>query len=81
MIDHLKKTCLFFVQFLVGYFLMLVAMTYNVWLFLAVIIGCSLGHFLAAPYVEYYFNRRKHVTNSEVFDSGIDSASSPTLSL
>ena len=80
MTDHLKKTCLYFVQFLVGYFLMLVAMTYNVWLFLAVIIGCGLGHFLATPLIEYYFNRNKHVT-SEVLDSGIDSASSPTLSL
>lgn len=80
MTDHLKKTCLFLVQFLVGYFLMLVAMTYNVWLFLAVIIGCGLGHFLVTPSIEYYFNRRKHVT-SEVLDSGIASASSPTLSL
>ncbi|KAL9988256.1 hypothetical protein ACROYT_G002681 [Oculina patagonica] len=37
--DHLKKTLLYVVQFLVGYFLMLVAMTYNVWLFLAVVVG------------------------------------------
>lgn len=80
MADHLKKTCLYLVQFLVGYFLMLVAMTYNIWLFLAVIIGCGLGHFLVAPYIEYFFNKRKHAT-SEVFDSGIASASAPTLSL
>jgi len=80
MTDHLKKTCLFIVQFLVGYFLMLVAMTYNVWLFVAVIIGCGLGHFLAAPCIEHFFNRRKHAT-SEVFDSGIASALAPTLSL
>ena len=80
MIDHIKKTCLHLVQFLVGYFLMLVAMTYNIWLFLAVIIGCGLGHFLAAPSIEYYFNMRKHA-KSEVFDSGISSASSPILSL
>ena len=80
MTDHLKKTCLYLVQFLVGYFLMLVAMTYNVWLFLAVIIGCGLGHFLAAPFMEYYFDTRKHA-NSEVLDSGIASASSPILSL
>ena len=80
MTDHLKKTCLYLVQFLVGYFLMLVAMTYNVWLFLAVIIGCGLGHFLTAPLIEYYLNRRKHTT-SEVFDSGIASTSSPILSL
>lgn len=80
MIDHLKKTFLFLIQFLVGYFLMLVAMTYNVWLFLAVIIGCGLGHFLTAPYVEHYFSRCKHA-NVEVFDSGIHSASSPTFSI
>lgn len=80
MIDHLKKTFLFLIQFLVGYFLMLVAMTYNVWLFLAVVIGCGLGHFLTAPYMEHYLSRCKHAT-VEVFDSGIHSASSPTLSL
>lgn len=80
MIDHLKKTFLFLIQFLVGYFLMLVAMTYNVWLFLAVITGCGLGHFLTVRYMEHYFSRCKHATG-EAFDSGIHSASSPILSL
>ncbi|KAJ7339561.1 hypothetical protein OS493_005962 [Desmophyllum pertusum] len=62
MSNHLKKTFLYMVQFLVGYFLMLVAMTYNVWLFLAVIIGCGIGYFLATPYIEYYFDLPKKLS-------------------
>lgn len=52
--SHLKKTFLYMVQFLIGYFLMLIAMTYNVWLFLAVIAGCGIGYFLVDPCLEYY---------------------------
>jgi hypothetical protein len=37
--DHLVQTCFHFVQFGIGYFLMLIAMTFNVWLFLAVLTG------------------------------------------
>lgn len=53
-ISHLKETLLYLVQFIVGYFLMLVAMTYNVWLFLAVVAGCGIGYFLVHPYMDYY---------------------------
>lgn len=56
-ISHLKKTLLFIAQLIVGYFLMLVAMTYNVWLFLAVVGGCGIGYFLVHPYMEYYLGQ------------------------
>lgn len=72
--DHLKKTFLFVVRFLVGYFLMLVAMTYNVWLFLAVVIGCGLGYFLATPFMQYYIDGRKK-TASRVLDNYGNSSS------
>lgn len=63
LMDHLKRTFLYLIQFLVGYFLMLVAMTYNVWLFLAVVIGCGIGYFFANPFMECYFERRKKAAN------------------
>ena len=56
--DHAKKTCFYFVQFIVGYFLMLVAMTYNMWLFLAIVLGCGSGYFLANPLIQLYFRIR-----------------------
>ena len=73
MSNHLKKTFLYMVQFLVGYFLMLVAMTYNVWLFLAVIIGCGIGYFLATPYIEYYFDLPKKAASQVLDNYGKDS--------
>ena len=38
-LPHIVQTILHFFQIGLGYLLMLVAMTYNVWLFLAVLIG------------------------------------------
>ena len=66
--DHLRRTFLYLVQFLVGYFLMLVAMTYNVWLFLAVVIGCGIGYFLATPFMECYFDGKRKA-GSQTLDS------------
>ena len=37
--DHVFQTILHFVQFGIGYLLMLIAMTFNLWMFLAVIVG------------------------------------------
>ena len=68
LMDHLRRTFLYLVQFLVGYFLMLVAMTYNVWLFLAVVIGCGIGYFLATPFMECYFDRKRKAA-SQTLDS------------
>lgn len=58
-ISHLKETLLYLVRFIVGYFLMLVAMTYNVWLFLAVVAGCGIGYFFIHPNMDYYLARRR----------------------
>jgi len=43
---HLVQTLLHFVQFTLGYMLMLIAMTFNVWLFVSVVFGVSLGYFV-----------------------------------
>jgi len=34
-----------------AYFLMLIAMTYNTWLFVAVVIGRGLGYYLVTPLI------------------------------
>ncbi|XP_055345723.1 high affinity copper uptake protein 1-like [Paramacrobiotus metropolitanus] len=44
--DHFAQTLLYVLQFIVGYLLMLVFMTYNVWLCLAVVAGIGTGYFL-----------------------------------
>jgi len=44
--DHLLQTVLHMLQFTVSYLLMLVFMTYNVWLCLAVLVGSGLGYFV-----------------------------------
>jgi len=33
-------------QFALGYMLMLIAMTFNVWLFLSILVGAAVGYFL-----------------------------------
>jgi len=43
---HGIQTLLHVIQVTVSYMLMLVFMTYNVWLCLAVVIGAGLGYFL-----------------------------------
>ncbi|UJR15592.1 hypothetical protein I4U23_002528 [Adineta vaga] len=43
---HIIQTLLHILQMGISYLLMLIAMTFNVYLFLAVILGAGLGHFL-----------------------------------
>ena len=43
---HLVQTLLHILQMGISYLLMLIAMTFNIYLFLAVILGAGLGHFL-----------------------------------
>ncbi|XP_075249631.1 protein SLC31A2-like isoform X2 [Convolutriloba macropyga] len=45
-VEHLTQTLLHFLQMTLGYLLMLVVMTFNVWLFIAVILGYTVGFFL-----------------------------------
>ncbi|KAF5276104.1 hypothetical protein FQR65_LT16490 [Abscondita terminalis] len=43
---HVFQTLLHIVQITLSYFLMLIFMTYNVWLCLAVVVGAAVGYFL-----------------------------------
>jgi len=43
---HIIQTVLHILQMGISYLLMLIAMTFNTYLFLAVILGAGLGHFL-----------------------------------
>lgn len=43
---HIIQTLLHVLQMGISYLLMLVAMTFNIYLFAAVILGAGLGHFL-----------------------------------
>ncbi|XP_064086428.1 high affinity copper uptake protein 1-like isoform X1 [Macrobrachium nipponense] len=43
---HAMQTLLHMLQMIVSYFLMLIFMTYNVWLCIAVVLGAGLGYFL-----------------------------------
>ena len=45
-LHHLVQTLLHFMQFALGYMLMLIAMTFNVWLFLSILVGAAVGYFL-----------------------------------
>ena len=47
---HIVQTLLHMVQITISYFLMLIVMTYNVWLFIAVILGAGAGYFLFAKF-------------------------------
>ncbi|KAK9887614.1 hypothetical protein WA026_023573 [Henosepilachna vigintioctopunctata] len=43
---HCFQTFLHMVQMILSYFLMLIFMTYNVWLCIAIVIGAGIGYFL-----------------------------------
>ncbi|XP_014826889.1 PREDICTED: probable low affinity copper uptake protein 2 [Poecilia mexicana] len=46
---HVIQTCLHVLQVTLGYMLMLCVMSYNVWIFLGVILGSALGYYVAFP--------------------------------
>ncbi|KAM4720581.1 protein SLC31A2 [Anableps anableps] len=46
---HFIQTCLHILQVTLGYILMLCVMSYNVWIFLGVILGSALGYFISFP--------------------------------
>ncbi|RWS20211.1 high affinity copper uptake protein 1-like protein [Leptotrombidium deliense] len=43
---HIIQSVLHIFQVAFGYILMLLAMTYNVWIFLAIVLGAGVGYFL-----------------------------------
>lgn len=58
------KTCMSVVELLFGYFLMLIAMTYNAWFFIAVVIGRGLGYYIITPLIG------SHISSSRYNDDG-----------
>ena len=60
----IPKTCLFVAELSFGYFLMLIAMTYNTWLFAAVVIGRGLGYYLVRPLIG------SHIDSDEIDHDG-----------
>jgi solute carrier family 31 (copper transporter), member 1 len=44
--NHFIQTLLYCLQFCVSYFLMLIFMTFNSWLCLAILLGITIGHFV-----------------------------------
>ncbi|XP_017348329.1 probable low affinity copper uptake protein 2 [Ictalurus punctatus] len=50
---HGVRTGLHIVQVVLGYMLMLCVMSYNVWIFIGVIVGSLLGYFIAYPVSAY----------------------------
>ena len=60
--SHILQTFLFVVEFLIGYLLMLTVMTYNGWLFIAVIVGSATGY-TACSYIN--LRHRFQITSSK----------------
>jgi len=44
--SHFIQTMLHFLQLVISYLLMLIVMTFNVWVCIAVVLGCTVGYFL-----------------------------------
>ncbi|KAJ8286417.1 hypothetical protein GJAV_G00039050 [Gymnothorax javanicus] len=51
---QLLQTWVHIGQVTLGYLLMLCVMTYNVWIFLGVIVGSFIGYFLSFPFLEKF---------------------------
>ena len=51
---RILKTCLFMAELSFAYFLMLITMTCNIWLFIAVVIGRGSGFYLVSPLISSY---------------------------
>lgn len=51
LLSHVLQTILHMIQIFVSYLLMLAVMTYNVWLFLGVLVGSGIGYFAMSWYM------------------------------
>ncbi|XP_054896690.1 probable low affinity copper uptake protein 2 [Poeciliopsis prolifica] len=61
-LQHVIQTCLHVLQVTLGYMLMLCVMSYNVWIFLGVVVGSGLGYYVAFPLLGQMslFSRVRH---------------------
>ncbi|XP_020626943.1 probable low affinity copper uptake protein 2 [Orbicella faveolata] len=66
LITQIAKTCLFVAELSFAYFLMLIAMTYNTWLFVAVVIGRGMGYYVVTPLIETYYRREETADYSDI---------------
>lgn len=48
------------------YFLMLIAMTYNTWLFVAVVIGRGMGYYVVTPLIDTYYRREETADYNDI---------------
>ncbi|XP_019366034.1 PREDICTED: probable low affinity copper uptake protein 2 isoform X2 [Gavialis gangeticus] len=46
---HVSQTLLHVIQVIIGYLVMLAVMSYNTWIFLGVIVGSTVGYYVAYP--------------------------------
>ena len=60
------KTCLFLAELSFAYFLMLIAMTYNTWFFVAVVIGRGMGYYVVTPLIDTYTSREETADYSDI---------------
>lgn len=67
LIGHSVLTLLQTFQYIIGYLLMLIAMTFNLWLFLAVVLGMGTGYFLFA-----WMKKKIPNSNTEIFSASQD---------
>ena len=66
LITQFAKTCLFVAELSFAYFLMLIAMTYNTWLFVAVVIGRGMGYYVVTPLIDTYYNEEETADYSDI---------------
>lgn len=58
--SHILQTILYIIQIILSYLLMLIVMTFNYWLFVAVILGSGIGYFLFGWLRERLINYNEH---------------------
>lgn len=55
--QRIKFAMLHMTTLVMGYFVMLMAMTCNGWLFITIVIGCAFGFFIATPLLESFIGK------------------------
>ncbi|KAK6188572.1 hypothetical protein SNE40_004720 [Patella caerulea] len=63
LLSRISGSLLHMLHFTIGYILMLAVMTFNVWIFVSLILGATLGYFFIRPTVEHYFKITREKRN------------------